>query len=88
MSGWIKCSDRLPEEIKADYLIVCESGEVALSEYVYDDTEGWGFWYDPYATHWMPLPSPPSSPPPGGDHGHPARPLCRQRPGLGSSSLW
>ncbi|MNH37992.1 MULTISPECIES: DUF551 domain-containing protein [Pseudomonas] len=60
MSGWIKCSDRLPEEIKADYLIVCESGEVALSEYVYDDTEGWGFWYDPYATHWMPLPSPPT----------------------------
>ncbi|GLO44202.1 DUF551 domain-containing protein [Pseudomonas putida] len=60
MSGWIKCSDRLPPNEKAYYLIVCESGEIALTDYIYDSDVGWCFWYDPEATHWMPLPAPPT----------------------------
>ena len=58
MSGWIKCSDRLPDEHKASYLCLFEYGEMQVSEWLHDDTEGWCFWYgDP--THWMPLPFPP-----------------------------
>jgi len=53
MSEWIKCSDRLPDQIKGDYLIVCDGGEIALSEWIEDggpDGE-WGFWCDWDATH-------------------------------------
>lgn len=62
MSDWIKCSDRLPEHIKGDYLIVCEGGEIAMSEWIEDGGPGgeWGFWYDWDATHWQLLPAPPN----------------------------
>jgi hypothetical protein len=63
VSEWIKCIDRLPPNEKGDYLIVCDSGEIAITEYLWDDDVGWCFWYDPDATHWMPLPSPPSAQP-------------------------
>ena len=59
--GWISVEDRLPVEgSKDEYLIYCSTGAVAMSDYVYDEQCGWGFWYDPDATHWMPLPPPPA----------------------------
>ncbi|WP_311968560.1 Lar family restriction alleviation protein [Pseudomonas baltica] len=55
LAEWISVADRRPEDRKGDYLITSYRGEVALSEWIYDDQIGWCFWYDPEATHWMPL---------------------------------
>ena len=60
-SNWISVNDSRPDDHKADYLIFCESGEIALSEWIYDSDLGWCFWYDPDASHWQPIPDPPAA---------------------------
>lgn len=62
MDKWIKCSDQMPPDGKAEYLIVTARGDVWITDYCYEDDIGWCFCYDPDATHWMPLPSRPTNP--------------------------
>lgn len=66
VSQWIAVTDRLPDEHKESYLCLFADGYQQVTEFLYDDTEGWCFWYgDP--THWMPLPAEPAKPAKGGD---------------------
>lgn len=62
MSGWIKCSDRLPERYKK-VLIITEFGEIYVAE-PNNDFSSWEYssccgCHTECATHWMPLPEPP-----------------------------
>ena len=57
--GWISCVDRFPEKVNSEYLCLFPHGNIQVSEWEYDDVDGWCFLYgDP--THWMPLPEPPA----------------------------
>lgn len=58
-NGWIKCSERLPEET-GRYWVAFESGETYFRYFTPKD----GFYHpshdsDYSITHWMPLPTPP-----------------------------
>ena len=56
-SGWVSVEDRLPER-EGIYLIYTISGHIRLGEFrpyfMGDEPQ-----FDPYTTHWMPLPEPP-----------------------------
>ena len=73
-TGWIPCSDRLPEMHKvpleddeyymiSDSVLVADGNSVFISEYEADDDFRYG-WFNDGAkcenaiTHWMPLPKP------------------------------
>lgn len=56
---WISVKERLPEK-KDEYLVFSEEGYISVEKYVggediYCDSNDSG-----YATHWMPLPKPPT----------------------------
>lgn len=66
-SGWVSVEDRLPER-EGIYLICTISGHMRLGEfrpYFMGDKPQ----FDPYTTHWMPLPEPPTDAPATND-GH------------------
>lgn len=56
-SGWVSVEDRLPER-EGIYLIYTIRGHIRLGEFhpyfMGDEPQ-----FDPYTTHWMPLPEPP-----------------------------
>lgn len=61
--GWIPVMERLPETCAP--VLVClrwgmDDYEITVGEYWGDSkaSPGWGI-FDPYVTHWMPLPTPP-----------------------------
>lgn len=63
MMKWISVKDRLPEAWT--WVLICLSAEISIAYYIPD-----GFWKIEYnentlpakrATHWMPLPEPPTS---------------------------
>ncbi|MBE0395328.1 DUF551 domain-containing protein [Citrobacter amalonaticus] len=62
---WIKCTERVPEKYTDILIYTTKPGEILLAyltssnEFFYDrDTDGDELTC--YATHWMPLPEPPS----------------------------
>lgn len=58
--GWIKCSERMPEEhqsvdyVSAEVMVFTSDGEVDIS---FTDYGRWNCIEN--VTHWQPLPSPP-----------------------------
>ena len=58
-TDWVKCSERMPE-LGVPVLVI--GGSTAWVDKVYDWGDGISFYEDNYcrATHWMPLPTPPS----------------------------
>lgn len=57
MSEWIKCSDRLPDEIGK--VLVIDNGKVDINSWA-GKYEGW-YYANKNITHWMPLPTLPES---------------------------
>ena len=63
MTEWIPVTERLPETCAP--VLVClhwglDDNEITVGEYWGNSkaSPGWGT-FDPYVTHWMPLPEPP-----------------------------
>ncbi|OKP29776.1 DUF551 domain-containing protein [Serratia fonticola] len=52
--GWIPCAERMPEVEEEYYLAY--SGGITDIAFFFD-----GHFVDPYITHWMPLPAPPTT---------------------------
>lgn len=67
MSGWIKCSEQMPEETD-DIIVACSDG-IVMSGISYSRRKGFyiaALGYDSDepvtdVTHWMPLPEPPEA---------------------------
>lgn len=65
--GWIRCEDRLPEDLQESYLVYSEyEGEYAYGVWIGDYDENLGSWWDASGdkinpSHWMPLPNPPQA---------------------------
>jgi hypothetical protein len=57
VSDWISVADRLPEE-DGKYLIITPDGYIKLIQYY--EHHGGTFFGGVIATHWMPLPKPPT----------------------------
>ena len=57
-TGWVKCSERMPEEGQS---VTVYDGDSMWTDTAYDFGDGLCFYYDDdgRATHWMPLPAPP-----------------------------
>ena len=58
-TSWVKCSERMPE-LGVPVLVI--GGSTAWVDKAYDSDDGVSFYEDNYgrATHWMPLPAPPT----------------------------
>jgi hypothetical protein len=57
VTGWIKCSDRLPDEIGK--VLVIDNGKIDINSWA-GKYEGW-YYTNKNITHWMPLPPKPES---------------------------
>lgn len=65
--GWIKCSDRMPDNVAGSVkYVVYETLNESVNNDYWDAPDQWGgqfepFWnhYGEYVTHWMPLPATP-----------------------------
>jgi len=53
--GWIKCSEKMPEE-EEQYYLTYSDGDGVCRSYFFD-----GYFADQHITHWMPLVLPPAS---------------------------
>lgn len=64
MSKWIKCSERMPEDISdsVEYLVYETLNNRVQHDYWNVGNDFKPFWnhYDTYVTHWQPLPEPPN----------------------------
>jgi hypothetical protein len=60
MSGWIKCSEQMPDNMSD--VLVTNGSDIGFMWWAGDE---WDSWHKQYAldsdeiTHWMPLPEPP-----------------------------
>ena len=59
ISDWVKCSERMPEFGQS---VTVYDGDRMWTDTTYDFGDGLCFYYDDdgRATHWMPLPAPPT----------------------------
>lgn len=61
--GWIKCSDRIPDDDDARCLVYCVDGVRRIGFINHGDWAIHGKYYDEsFVTHWMPLPAAPEKP--------------------------